>query len=66
MATNATLPIVGVLNSTCLSYVYPDLPWIQQPRSALAFISFTIAVIGLAASKYVLFAVVDRARHGFT
>jgi hypothetical protein len=41
----------------------PNLPWIQQPLSAFAFISFAVAVIGLAAIKYILFAVIDRARY---
>ena len=42
----------------------PDLPFIQQPHSARAFVYFACALIGLAGFKHLLEATVDRSRYG--
>ena len=39
-----------------------DLPWIQQPHSAKAFVYFASALIGISGFKHLLEVIVDRSR----
>jgi len=56
--------MVPQINYTCIGLYdnAPQLPWIQQPESSLAFIYFACATIGVAMLKHTLMALVDRSR----
>jgi len=63
MATTTTT-VTSTLQNVCESTTpEPYYPWVQQPRAAYAFAYFACAVIGLAATKFVLTAIHDRARY---